>query len=99
MVVVVFRSRIRPDVDMTALEAAGMWMYQRASQMPGFVSYKDFGAADGESVAIVEFATLEDSARWRDDPEHRRVQELGKAQYFSEFRVQVCELVRESRSP
>ncbi len=74
-------------------------MYELASAMPGFVSYKDFVAADGEAVAIVEFATLADCTRWRDHPEHRQVQERGKYDFFSEYRVQVCELVRESSSP
>ena len=27
--------------------------------MPGFLSFKDFAAADGESVSIVEFESLE----------------------------------------
>jgi heme-degrading monooxygenase HmoA len=99
MIVVVFRSRLRTDVNMPEIEAAGGRMYELASAMPGFISYKDFTAADGESVSIVEFATLADSTRWRDQPEHRAVQELGKQDFFSEYRVQVCDLVRESRQP
>jgi heme-degrading monooxygenase HmoA len=98
MVVVVFRSRIRAEVDLTQLEPVGVRMYQLASNMPGFVSYKDFAAPDGEIVAIVEFETLADSTRWRDHPEHRAVQQLAKEQYFQEYKVQVCELIRESRA-
>ena len=45
-VVVVFRSRIRADADLQALEAAGMRMYELASAMPGFISYKDFEESD-----------------------------------------------------
>jgi len=99
LIVVVFRSRLRADVDLAQVEAAGARMYELASAMPGFISYKDFTAPDGESVSIVEFATLADSTRWRDQPAHRAVQELGKQAFFSEYRVQVCDLVRESHQP
>jgi heme-degrading monooxygenase HmoA len=50
-------------------------------------------------VAIVQFETLEDSARWREQAEHRVAQQRGRGELFSEFSVQVCELVRESRYP
>ena len=65
MVVVVFRSRLRPGVDPAPLEPVGVRMYQHASAMPGFISYKDFAAPDGEGVSIVEFESLETLAAWR----------------------------------
>jgi len=98
MVVIVFRARLRPGSE-AALGPLGMRMLELGRAQPGFVSYKDFVAGDGETVSIVEFETLEDSANWRNNAEHRAVQDLAKASYFSEYSVQVCELVRESRSP
>jgi heme-degrading monooxygenase HmoA len=94
MIVIVFRARLRPGVDLTALEALGARMYELASSMTGFISYKDFSAADGESVSIVEFESLEALAAWRDHPEHKEAQRLGRESYFSEYRIQVCSLVR-----
>lgn len=47
-VVVVFRSRLRTDADLHALEAAGLRMYELASAMPGFISYKDFRLRMGD---------------------------------------------------
>lgn len=55
MVVIVFRSKIRQGVDMAALQALGARMYELASAMPGFMSYKDYAAADGESLTLVAF--------------------------------------------
>lgn len=52
--VVVFHSRLRGGANLPALEAAGMRMYALASAMPGFRSYKEFTAEDGESVSIVD---------------------------------------------
>ena len=70
-------------------------MYELASKMPGFVSYKDFTAEDGENVTIVEFESLETLAAWRDHPEHKRAQARGRAEFFSEYHIQVCTTVRD----
>lgn len=99
MVVIVFRARLRKGVDLQAIGAHGERMKVLGAVQPGFVSYKDFGAQDGEMVSIVEFETLEDSARWGAHPEHRRVQEEAKASYFETYSVQVCTVAREHRPP
>lgn len=100
MVVVVFRSRVRqglsPEV-LRELEQRGARVAELAPTMPGFVSYKDFASPDGESVTVVEFATHEELAAWREHPEHRAVQELGRRAVFAEYSIQVCDLVRTTR--
>ena len=95
MVVVVFRSRLRPGVE-KEIEAVGGRMYELAAGMPGFVSYREYAAADGEGVAIVEFESHETLAAWRDHPEHRQVQAAGRERFFAEYRITVCDAVRES---
>jgi heme-degrading monooxygenase HmoA len=99
MVVVVFRARLRDGVDLVALEALGKRMYELASAMPGFVSYKDFSAEDGEGVSIVEFEDEASVQAWYAHPEHRAAQEKGRAEIFSEYRIQVCTPYRERRHP
>ena len=94
MVVVIFRSRVRPDVDMAALERAGMRMYELASQMPGFISYKDFSAGDGEALTLVQFSDEPTLLAWRNHPEHLQVQEVARRDYFSEYHIQICKPVR-----
>lgn len=94
-IVVVFRSRLRADADLQALEAAGARMYELASAMPGFISYKDFTATDDESVAIVEFSDAASLLAWRNHPEHVRVQQLGREEFMAEYHIQVCRPERE----
>lgn len=94
MVVIVFRTRLREGVDLQELERVGMRMYELASAMPGFISYKDFAAADGESLTLVEFDSAEALAAWRDHAEHREIQARGRERYFSEYSVQVCQPLR-----
>ncbi len=95
MIVTVFRSRIRPQIDTAAMEGMGARMFELASAMPGFVAYKDFVADDGEFVSIVEFETLEHVAAWRDHPEHRVARDRGRDQFFADYHIQVCETVRD----
>jgi heme-degrading monooxygenase HmoA len=99
MVVIVFRSRFRKGVDPSPLEPLGIRLYELASGMPGFISYKDFAAADGENVTIVEFESLETLAAWRDHPEHVDAQRLGREHYFAEYQIHVCTPVRSYRYP
>jgi heme-degrading monooxygenase HmoA len=94
MVVVVFRSRLRGEAP-PELELLGERMYALATSMPGFISYKDFTAADGETVSIVEFESAETLAAWKNHPEHLIAQRLGREQFFEEYRIQVCTPVRE----
>jgi heme-degrading monooxygenase HmoA len=74
-------------------------MYELATQMPGFISYKDYVAEDGENLSLVHFDTLEHLEAWRTHPEHRQAQERGRAEFYSEYCVQVCQLLRESKFP
>jgi heme-degrading monooxygenase HmoA len=97
MVVVVFRARLREGVDMARLESTGARMYELASGMPGFVSYKDYAAPDGESLTLIEFETEDAVLAWREHPEHRVVQEQGRKEFFSEYHIQVCAPLRDYR--
>lgn len=97
MVIIVFRARLRPDADQQAMMQLGQRMYQLASSMPGYISYKDFASGDGENVSIVEFESHETLAAWRGHPEHKAAQQRGRDEFFSEYHIQVCNPVRESR--
>ena len=98
MMVTVFRARARAEA-VPELTQSGKRMYELASAMPGFVSYKDYVAEDGEGVSIVEFDTAEHLAAWREHPEHRQVQARAREALLESYRVQVCRLEREATFP
>jgi heme-degrading monooxygenase HmoA len=58
MVVVGFRSRLRAE-DADVFHAVAERMEALASAMPGFISYKDYVAEDGERVSIHEWESAE----------------------------------------
>ena len=96
MIVVVFRSRLRPaaveDYDATATR-----MEELAVKMPGYVAHKEFAAEDGERLTLVEFESDAAIAAWRMHPEHVEAQRKGRSTFYSEFRLTVCEVLREQR--
>lgn len=99
MVVVIFRSRLRPSADLSALGPLGARMATLAASMPGFVSYKDFASDDGENVTVVEWASEETLLAWRQHPEHVEAQRFGREHIFREYSIQVCSTVRAYRHP
>lgn len=72
-------------------------MHEIAASMPGFISYKDDVAEDGERVSVHEWDSPEHLRAWREHPEHRKAQALGREAFFAEYTLYVCEDPRESR--
>lgn len=93
MIVTIFRSRLRPEHSDEYVHWAAH-IHDLAVRMPGFISIKTFAAEDGERVSLVEFESEEAMRQWREHPEHRAAQELGRRLFYSEYRIQVCQPVR-----
>ena len=95
MVLTVFRSRLKAE----NVEEYYKWaarMSEMAKTMPGYVSHKSFTAEDGERVTIVEFADAQGQEGWRTRLEHVEAQKKGRKEFYTEYKLQVCEVVRES---
>lgn len=96
MIVTVFRSRLMPGVREEYVTLVDR-MAELAATMPGYISHKGFFADDGERVTIVEFEHEEGMRAWRMNPEHRAAQKKAREIYYSEYSLQICGLVRESK--
>jgi heme-degrading monooxygenase HmoA len=97
MVLVVFRNRLRdpaPGYEQTAAR-----MVELAQQQPGFRALKTFAAEDGERVTISEFDSLAAVDAWRANLEHLEAQRRGRSEFYAEYSLQTCELIRESDFP
>jgi heme-degrading monooxygenase HmoA len=71
-------------------------MLELAQTMPGFVDFKIFEADDGERVSVITFTSLEAQRAWRDHPEHRAAQQIGRERFYASYDISVCEVVGES---
>ena len=98
MIITVFRSRVKPE----AQEEYARWaarMSELARKMPGYVSHKGFVAEDGERVTIVEFESDQAQRAWSLHPELVEAKKKGRASFYSEYRIQVCSVQRDSAFP
>jgi heme-degrading monooxygenase HmoA len=95
MIVTVFRSRLRPESAEQYFEWAAR-MSAVAKTMPGYISHKSFTAEDGERVTIVEFRDAESQRRWSTQMDHVDAKKKGRADFYVEYKLQICELMRES---
>ena len=93
MIVTVFRHRLKPD-GRDEYSALLTRMVELSKTIPGYVSQKRFTAEDGERVTIVEFATEEGQQAWAAHPEHVEAMKLGRQKFYSQFKVQVCDVRR-----
>jgi len=94
MIVAVFRSRLRPEAQ-DEYSAMARQMSDLARTIPGYISHKGFIAEDGERVTIVEFESEETLRDWRIHPDHVKAKKRGVESFFREYRVQICQVLRE----
>ena len=98
MIVTVFRSRLREGVRDDYVAAVAR-MVELAAAMPGYISHKGFVAEDGERVTIVEFESEEAQRAWSLHPEHVEAKRKGRQDFYLEYRIQICQVQRESAFP
>lgn len=63
--------------------------------MPGFISYKDYSADDGEGIAIARFTTREAMDAWVRQTDHVEIQKIAHEIYGSLW-VQTAETYSEA---
>lgn len=90
----VFRYRRVEGVDEEYLQWA-VRMGALAGAVPGHLRHKTFTADDGERVTIAEFDSFAAHQAWSRHPDHLEAKRKGRADFYVEYTVQVCEVVRE----
>jgi heme-degrading monooxygenase HmoA len=96
MVVVLFRSRIRPE-NADEYYSTAARMTEIAESMPGFISFKTYESEDGERISVHEWESEEHLRAWREHPQHREVQQRGRDLLYQEYTLYVLDSPRESR--
>lgn len=98
MIVTVFRSRLAAEFQSDYQQMAPR-MSALVRAVPGYISHKGFTAEDGERLTLVEFESEESLRAWAVHPEHVLAKKAGRDRLFSEYRVQVCRVLRDSGKP
>lgn len=95
MIVLLFKSELRKDLDKEQYQAARARMMDLVQGIPGFISYKRFTAEDGETIAIARFNSKEALESWRYHPEHVAVQRRGYDEFYESYWIEVCRVERD----
>jgi heme-degrading monooxygenase HmoA len=96
MVIVVFRSRLVPEVPVEEFDKLSNELYDVCSKLPGFISERSYTSDDGERLTLVEFESEESLRLWREDHAHSMAQQTGRERYYEEYTNQVCTEIRRS---
>lgn len=100
MVIVLFKFRLRADIDMAEWEQTFVRMLGLASEMPGFVSVETYGAEDGAGLAVARFESEEALQAWKAHPEHVLTQARGREAFFDSYHMTVStSIIREYDFP
>ena len=95
MVIVLFGTEKRADIDLAEYEECNQRMGELVRQIPGFISVKSYTADDGDRVVIARFESEEALDAWRFQPEHVEAQRRGRDIYYESYWVQACTTIRE----
>lgn len=96
MIVMVFEFEVAAhELDDYLRESADL--RQHLATIEGFISVERFESAarPGRFVAIGYFEDEEAVGRWRNLPEHRRAQALGRSRFFAGYRLVMADVKRD----
>jgi heme-degrading monooxygenase HmoA len=93
VIVVVFRITHRADLPTAEYEELGARMFELVGAMPGFLGM-DYAAVEGGELLVARFDSHEALDAWREEPEHKLAQQLGRERFFAQYKIEVCEVVR-----
>jgi heme-degrading monooxygenase HmoA len=93
VIVVVFKITHRADLDRSEYEKLGERMGELVSAMPGFLGM-DYAATGEGELLVARFESHQALDAWRDQPDHKVAQQLGRERYFAHYRIEVCEFAR-----
>lgn len=92
-VAVIFVSK-RTGEDEDGYLAAADAMAVLAAQQPGHAGMESVRGADGLGITISYWRDEASARAWRDQPEHVRIRELGRARWYEWYSLQVTRVER-----
>jgi heme-degrading monooxygenase HmoA len=96
MMVVIVEFEIRVGAE-SEFEAALQQMRDQVKKHDGFLGEAPCRSLDNEKKVVTLFYWQDRQSirTWREDPEHVKIQHLGRKKILSWYKIRVCELERE----
>jgi heme-degrading monooxygenase HmoA len=93
-VVCIFRS-VRTGHSDENYEAWSQRMDALVATVPGYVTHSSYRDEEsGKGVTISYFESMADLVAWKQVPQHQEAQALGRSAFYSEYEIEVAEIVR-----
>jgi heme-degrading monooxygenase HmoA len=77
--------------------AAAERMEELVNTQPGYLGVESVRGADGVGITVSYWESEAAILAWRQNPEHRVIQERGRSIWYSKFHTRVCRVEREYR--
>ena len=77
--------------------AAAERMEELVNMQPGYLGVESVRGADGVGITVSYWESEAVILAWRQNPEHRVIQERGRSIWYSKFHGGVCRVEREYR--
>jgi heme-degrading monooxygenase HmoA len=92
-IAVIFVSQ-RTREDAEGYAAAAEAMGALAAQQPGYVGVESVRDETGLGITVSYWADDASATAWRDNPEHARIRELGRARWYDWYALEVTRVER-----
>jgi heme-degrading monooxygenase HmoA len=70
-------------------------MDQLVAKMPGYIGHTSFhDDASRKGVTISYFRSMAELVAWKQVPDHLKAQALGRETFYTEYEIEVAEIVR-----
>ena len=95
MMVVIVEFELRPGAE-SEFEAALKHMQEQVKQYDGYLGEQPCRCIENDKKLVMHFywRDRESIKAWREDPEHVKIQRLGREKIFARYKIRVCELER-----
>ncbi|HEY5648081.1 MAG TPA: antibiotic biosynthesis monooxygenase [Nitrospiria bacterium] len=70
-------------------------MLKLAREQDGFLGIESMRDPDGFGIAVSYWKTLEAIQGWKEQAEHRKAQEQGKAVWYRDYHIRICRVEKE----
>ena len=100
LIVVTVEFTLKPGVEDQFRKALDD-MHERVKNFDGFLGEEPCRSLEDEAkfVTFFYFRDRASVAAWKSDPEHARVQKLGREKIFASYRIRIASIEREYGTP
>jgi heme-degrading monooxygenase HmoA len=90
---VIFTST-RTDEDDAGYAQTAEEMVALASEQPGYLGVESVRGADGVGITVSYWASLEAVRGWRENADHKTVQQLGREKWYRAYELRIARVER-----